>query len=68
MAIETTNKLVTAKDLAERYAVSEGTIWRWSKEGRIQAIEVGPKLIRFDLADVVARLESPKPITEPDSN
>ena len=44
--------------LAQRYAVSRATIWRWHKDGIIPpAIKLGPNVTRWKLADVIAALE-----------
>jgi predicted DNA-binding transcriptional regulator AlpA len=41
------------KDLAARYGVFRGTIWRWLSEGRLpHPVHVGPNTTRWRLADI----------------
>lgn len=43
------------KDLAARYGVIRGTIWRWLSEGRLPApVHIGPNTTRWRLADLEA--------------
>lgn len=45
------------KQLAQRYAVSRGTIWRWSHEGHIpRPRKLGGNTSRWNLSDVIAAL------------
>lgn len=50
--------LVSARELAREYDVSEKTIRNWAIEGRIPAIVVSPRCIRFDLEMVRKALEA----------
>jgi excisionase family DNA binding protein len=34
--------LYTVKQVAERYAVTADTVWRWIREGHIEAIDISP--------------------------
>lgn len=43
--------------LAQKYGVSEATIWRWAKAGRIPApLKLGPNTTRWDVEAVEAAL------------
>lgn len=41
--------LISARDLAERLGLREGTVRKWAREGKLQKITLGPKCVRFDL-------------------
>ena len=44
--------------LARRYAVSRGTIWRWTDEGILpKPLKLGPSCTRWRLAEVIEALE-----------
>ncbi len=43
---------VDAQQVAEHLDISLRTVHRWIKAGKIPAHRVGPKLLRFDLAEV----------------
>lgn len=43
-------KLYTAKELAVLLAVSEDTIWRWGRQGKIKKVKIG-RLVRFEMPD-----------------
>jgi excisionase family DNA binding protein len=58
--------LLTASELAERLVVQPGTILGWHRAGRIPARRLSHKTLRFDLADVLAALESGASPTEAD--
>jgi excisionase family DNA binding protein len=47
---------VDAKQVAEHFGVALRTVRRWTKDGTIPAHRIGPKLLRFDLAEVDAAL------------
>ena len=41
------------KDLASRYSVTRGTIWRWAAEGRIpQPLKLTPGCARWRIVDL----------------
>ncbi len=48
--------LLTAQQLAERLNVTHWTIQNWRKTGRIPAVVLSPKVIRFDYEDVMQAL------------
>jgi prophage regulatory protein len=46
------------RQLAEQYAVSRATIWRWASEGRIpQPVKLSPGCTRWNMAAVQDMLE-----------
>lgn len=57
----TTSTLLTADELAGRLSVQPETIRKWSRTGRIPRVELSRKVIRYNLADVLATLESARP-------
>jgi excisionase family DNA binding protein len=48
--------MVTASQLASELQVSERTVRRWLAEGRISAIRITARTVRFSLADVLATI------------
>jgi len=48
------NKLMTATDLGKRWERSPLTILRDARLGRLPAIRLGARTVRFSLADVLA--------------
>lgn len=62
MQITATNKtesrFVRASAIAKRYDVTERSVFNWAAAGLIPFVRIGEKTIRFDLAAVVAKLES----------
>jgi len=46
---------VSVQDAAEHFSVDPKTIRRWISSGVIQAVRVGPTLIRVDLASIQVR-------------
>jgi len=54
-------EFLTARQLAEVLRVSESTVRRLAREGRIPAIRVTPRLLRFRLEAVVQALEDDRP-------
>lgn len=49
--------LVTAGEVAERFAVSEDTVWRWARDGRFPSVRLPGGTVRFRVADVVDAIE-----------
>lgn len=47
------NDLLTADELAKHLKVQPSTVRRWQREGRIPAVRVTAKVVRFDYAAVV---------------
>ncbi len=50
------DELLTADGLARRLQVRPSTIQRWARQGRIPAVRLSPKVVRYDLAAVVRAL------------
>jgi len=48
-----TTELLTARQLADRLHVRPSTIQRWARAGLIPAIHLTPKVVRYDLAEVL---------------
>lgn len=46
-------EFVEAEDLAELLRVSPDTVLEWARSGRIPCRRFGPRVIRFDLAEVL---------------
>lgn len=41
-------KYLNVKEVAERYAISQNTVWRWAKQKRLpNPIKVGPNCTRW---------------------
>jgi len=51
--------LLTATELAERLRVKPSTVLDWQRAGRIPAIRLSHKILRFNLGEVVAALTRP---------
>ena len=49
--------LLTADEVGQRIKVRPSTVLTWSRRGRIPALRISPKVLRFRLADVLAALE-----------
>ncbi len=58
MQTERPDDLLTAAELAGRLRVKPGTVLGWHRDGRIPARKLSHKVLRFDLAEVLAALES----------
>lgn len=43
---------VPVRTAAQILGVSECTVWRWAREGRIRAIKVGQRSTRFPVSDI----------------
>lgn len=52
------DSLMTAADLAARLGVRPSTVHDWHRAGRIPGRRLSHRVLRFDLAEVVAALES----------
>jgi excisionase family DNA binding protein len=52
-----TERLLTARELAERLGVSTETVLRWARRGRLPAVYLSSRAIRFREADIDAWLE-----------
>ena len=47
------NLFLTDKQVADRYAVSTDSIWRWKRQGKFPApVRVGPNCTRWRMADL----------------
>ena len=44
-------RLYTARELSRLLKVSQGTIWRWGREGELKTVKVG-RLVRFEMPEV----------------
>ncbi|MBI3551583.1 MAG: helix-turn-helix domain-containing protein [Elusimicrobia bacterium] len=42
------NRLLTAKEVAERLGVSAYTVKRWVKMGKLQGVWMGSQILRFE--------------------
>ena len=68
----TRDEFVTARQLAAFLKVSESTVRRLAREGRIPSVRLTPRLVRFNLKAVCRALDgdsrprSPKQTAEPD--
>jgi excisionase family DNA binding protein len=51
-------RLLSAREVAERIGLREETIRRWARCGRIPSIRATARTIRFDYGDVVAALRA----------
>jgi prophage regulatory protein len=55
-------RLMTIQQVAQRFGVGKGTIWRWESEGRIpRAIRVTRRTVRWREADIDAHVAALKP-------
>ena len=52
---------LTATELADRLRVTTPTVLRWHRAGKIPAVRITAKVLRFDLAEVLAALKRPAP-------
>jgi len=53
--------LLTAEQLASKLTVTPRTVREWSRAGLIPATRLTPKVIRYNLADVVTSLRDRQP-------
>jgi len=49
-----TERYITRKDLSERWNVSQKTLTRWEQAGKITAVFLGERSIRYRLSDIEA--------------
>jgi excisionase family DNA binding protein len=49
--------LLTATELADRLRVKPSTVLDWQRTGRIPAIRLSHKILRFNLGEVVSALK-----------
>lgn len=54
--MEATPDLLTAQELGERLGVSRETILKWTRRGRIPALRITRKVIRYHLEAVIGAL------------
>ena len=59
-------EFLTARQLAEVLQISESTVMRLARAGRIPSIRLTPRLIRFRLASVRKELEKESRIRQTD--
>ena len=55
--------LLTSEQLAVRLQVSCYTIWEWTRAGRIPAIRMSKRCLRFRLSEVLEALKERAPKT-----
>lgn len=53
-------RLLSARDTARALAVCEKTLWALTRDGKLPAVRIGKRGIRYDVADVRAFIESAK--------
>jgi excisionase family DNA binding protein len=49
--------LLTAEELADRLKIRPGTVRCWHREGRIPAVHLSPKVVRFEEVAVIEALK-----------
>lgn len=47
-------ELFTCKEVAARYNVSEDTVWRWIRTGRLNAVEINSRNYRITMESLEA--------------
>jgi excisionase family DNA binding protein len=57
MDTHVTHSLVDAGTVAEAIGIRASTVRRWAKEGRIPAVRLSSRLIRFELDQVLAAMD-----------
>ena len=50
---------LTAAELARHLRVTTPTVLRWHRAGKIPAVRITAKVLRFDLTDVLTALKRP---------
>jgi hypothetical protein len=58
MVAPETRKLVTAEVVAEALVVQPTTIKLWGKTGFIPRYEIAPRIVRYDLDEVIATVKA----------
>lgn len=53
-------ELLTADEVADRLQLRPSTIRRWARDGRIPAVRVTAKVVRYDLAEVLRAIREGK--------
>lgn len=48
------DKLLTCAEVARRYGVTVATVWRWIRNGELQAVRVGNRIYRVEPEALVA--------------
>jgi predicted site-specific integrase-resolvase len=60
--IEIEAELLTAEQLAGRLHVKPNTVRVWTRRGRIPAVKLSPKVVRYEWAAVLAALRGLPPL------
>lgn len=61
-------ELLTATELAGRLRVQVDTVRRWAREGRIPCLRPSPKVVRFELGQVVAAIRADQGVPGEDTH
>lgn len=61
LPVSARGQLLTAKELADQLSLSVETVWRYTRQKRIPYVEVGPRQYRYDMAQVLAAMDSVAP-------
>ena len=56
--IDSANELLTTDQLAERLHVKARTVQEWSRTGRIPAVRISAKVVRYDWCEIMKALRS----------
>ena len=51
---EQSDRLLTRKELAERWSKSVRTLKRWDVAGKLKPLTLGPRTVRYRLSDILA--------------
>ena len=57
-------ELLTADELGERLRVRPDTIKIWARDGIIPSVRITGKVVRYDFADVIAKIKGEPPPVE----
>ena len=49
--------LLSIRDTAKRLSISEKTLFNLTKAGRLKAVRIGPRCVRYSLADIQAFID-----------